>query len=90
MGLTHKNFMSYTNYWDVTVCQSIRQPASVSNKTGVNPRGSEVDHDVCGEKNVDEQIHHEKTPVVETRNVSLLAVRPPIDGRIRSVEIAHS
>ena len=53
-------------------------PPPVSNKTGINPRGSEVDHDVCSEKNVDEQIHHEESPIVETRNVAQRAVGSPI------------
>ena len=53
-------------------------PPPVSNKTGINPRGSEVDHDVCSEKNVDNQIHHEKSPIVETRNVALLAFGSPV------------
>ena len=80
---TYKDFMCYNNYWNVTVCQSIGPPSPpVSNNTCINPRGSEVDHDVCGEKHVDRQIYQEDAPVVETRKISLCAVIPPVDCRI--------
>ena len=41
--------------------------------TRVNPRRSEVDGNICGEKNIDHQVHPENSPVIEARHFALSA-----------------